>query len=353
MLNPEKFKSYLKQSSNSLLDRRYHYLQNNLANKALKEIEKDRGILDTKLKKTANAYAIETLGWKGYSPWLYVYSAIKGSFKEGWIPDNYYGKVVIPTIQGDYGKISFLKPLCNRILKEEVSPEIASFINGFWFDKNLKPIARQLLKKLIFSNNEKIVCKLDQSYQGRGVFLLKQNTFDLDLLEKKGNCVLQKYIEQHPFFNEFMSHSVATIRLTTVVDNENRISLRAGYVRFGRANETHVQSSNHIRVPLGLRNGTFYAEGYLPDWKTSTVHPDSGVSFSHKTIPQYNECVQLAIKLHGQLPMVRSIGWDFTIDKENRPVLMEWNGYSNDIKFSEATQGPCFKDLNWHLLNKS
>jgi hypothetical protein len=27
--------------------------------------------------------------------------------------------------------------------------------------------------------------------------------------------------------------------------------------------------------------------------------------------------------------------------------VMEWNGFHNDIKFSEATQGPCFADLGF------
>jgi hypothetical protein len=31
---------------------------------------------------------------------------------------------------------------------------------------------------------------------------------------------------------------------------------------------------------------------------------------------------------------------------------MEWNGTYNDIKFSEATQGPCFADLGWERLWK-
>jgi hypothetical protein len=29
---------------------------------------------------------------------------------------------------------------------------------------------------------------------------------------------------------------------------------------------------------------------------------------------------------------------------------MEWNAEHNDIKFSEATQGPCFADLRWDRL---
>jgi hypothetical protein len=29
---------------------------------------------------------------------------------------------------------------------------------------------------------------------------------------------------------------------------------------------------------------------------------------------------------------------------------MEWNGWHNDIKFSEAADGPCFADLGWQNL---
>ncbi|CAM4144597.1 sugar-transfer associated ATP-grasp domain-containing protein [Zobellia nedashkovskayae] len=353
MLSIEKLKSLTKQSFSTLVDRRYHHISNNLAKKALNEIEKDRGILDSKIKKRADEYAIEILGWKGFSPWLHTYSAINGRFLEGWIPDNYYGKIVIPKIQGAYGKISFLKPLCNRLLNIEASPEIASYINGFWFDNNLQPISKLLVKDVIFKHTNQVICKLDQSYQGRGIFQIEKKDFDISLIEKKGNCVIQGYIEQHSFFDEFIPDSVATIRITTVIDNQNKISVRASYLRLGRLNETHVKSVSHVRVPIDSTNGTLKDMGYLANWQTTTIHPDSKVTFLSKTIPQYQESVNLVLNLHERMPMVRSIGWDIIINNDNKPVLMEWNGYSNDIKFSEATQGPSFTGLGWENLHKA
>lgn len=350
MLNSESLKHFIKQSSEKALSVRYHRNSNKLAFAVLREIEVEKGKLSSTLRKCADDYAIDVLEWKGFAPWLYVYSAVRGNFEEGWLPDNYYGNVVIRKIQGDYGKISALKPLCNTLFHANVSPDIASFINGFWFDRHFRPIAIGDLENVIFANTDKVICKLDTSYQGRDVFPFEKQDFNAKVVESKGNGVIQKYIRQHKFFNAFVATAVATIRITTVVDNKNTISLRACYLRLGRANDTHVKSVNHIRIPMDMKSGTLHEQGYLANWRTITAHPDSNVSFSDKIIPSYEKCIQLVLKLHEKMPMVRAIGWDVIVDTEGSPVVMEWNGYSNDIKFSEATQGPCFKDLNWNQL---
>ena len=49
-------------------------------------------------------------------------------------------------------------------------------------------------------------------------------------------------------------------------------------------------------------------------------------------------------------PYARCVGWDVTVDADEKVMLMEWNAEHNDVKFSEATQGPCFSDLNWERL---
>jgi hypothetical protein len=45
------------------------------------------------LFKQCDEYAKDVLGSIKYSPWLKAYAVFSGTFKEGWIPDNYYGKV--------------------------------------------------------------------------------------------------------------------------------------------------------------------------------------------------------------------------------------------------------------------
>ncbi|MFI8604787.1 sugar-transfer associated ATP-grasp domain-containing protein [Cellulophaga baltica] len=329
---------------------RYHHISNTIAQKTLKNLEKEKGKFPITLKKQSDAYAREILGWKGFSPWLYVYSHFSEAFKEGWIPDNFYGKVVIPKIQGDYGKISYLKPITHKLFEEKPCPDLGYLINGRCFDNNYNPVLQADFKNLLFQNTDKVICKLDQSCQGKGVYVFQYKEFEILKILELGNCVIQKYIQQHQFFNAFTTDSVATIRLTTVIDCNFQISLRAAYLRLGRRHNTHVSSEDHIRISINMDNGTLNSLGYLPNWQKIEQHPDTLEKFDHKLIPNFEECKKLVERLHKRVPMVQAIGWDLIVDTNNKPIVMEWNGYSNDIKFSEASQGPCFKDLAWNKL---
>jgi hypothetical protein len=347
-----KLKTTIRKNVYKLFSYRHHIISNQIANKILKTLENQNGKLPKEIKEKCDFYAKNILGWSSYAPWLYVYTYIAGEFKVGWLPDNYYRNVVIPKIQGNYGKISNLKPLTNRLFQNEYCPDIGYYLNGTWFDKNYNQIPKNKIKTLFFSNTKKIICKLDSTFQGKGVFVYDENNFSIVEIENSGDCVLQKFIQQHSFFNQYVTESVATIRLTTVVDTKGEISLRASYLRLGRADNTHVQSDSHIRVPINKESGILHHQGFLPNWIQVNEHPDTNVVFKEKKIPDFNKAVELVLNMHKKMPMVACIGWDLIIDSQNKPIVMEWNGFSNDIKFSEATQGPCFKDLNWNKLRK-
>jgi hypothetical protein len=114
-----------------------------------------------------------------------------------------------------------------------------------------------------------------------------------------------------------------------------------------------VKSVSHIRIPVELTNGELGSLGYLPNWQTIEKHPDTQIAFSKSRVPGFTKFLSTALKLHQLVPYVRSVGWDMILDKNENVKVMEWNGYSNDIKFSEATQGPCFKDLGWEKLSRN
>ena len=347
MILTELLKNSIKKTYSSVIDIRYHYISNKQALSALRNIEQQKGKLPAQLKKEVQQYAQKKLGWKGYAPWLLVYTAICGKFKEGWVPDNYYRVLVTPNFQGEYGKISFLKPLTKQLFQTGSTLDIAYFINNNWFDHKYQKLSNQQVESLIGKQINSIVYKSDQSFQGKGVKVFKTANLNLKTLEIIGNGTLQRFIEQHDFFNQFQLISTATIRLTTVIDPNGKPSLRSSYLRIGRNGETHITSKTHIRIPVDIKEGTLDEMGFLPNWQTITSHPDSNIEFKNKTIPSYKTCVEQVLKLHSKFPMVQCIGWDVIIDKHSQMVLMEWNGYGNDIKFSEATQGPCFKDLGW------
>jgi len=321
--------------------------------KVLKKIESYKGKTDTKLIKLANEYAIDVLGSKVYAPWLYVFTALHNEFKEGWIPDNYYKKEVVPKLKGEYGILASRNFITPILFSNFTTLDLGYFINGKFITTHNEILKLNDVKNFIFKNDDKLVYKLENSKSGKGVSVFTKENFDISqfISDKYSNGVFQKFIKQHPFFSEFTKDSVATIRVTTTSDVLGNISVRAAYIRFARNNETHVSSKSAINVSINLNTGVLQPKGYM-NWTEINDHPDSKISFRNKKIPHFKKCITKALEMHSKLPFMGCIGWDLTIDKFDNVQLIEWNGKNNDIKLSEATTGPCFIGLDWENLWK-
>jgi Sugar-transfer associated ATP-grasp len=329
---------------------RFHLDHAAQARKVLQLLEAQRGKTDPANLRLADTYARDVFGDPVYAPWLRVYTAFRGKFEEGWIPDNYYAIVVVPHMKGMYGKIGNLKPISRLLFDGTALPDIAYFANGLFFTDKCVVVPERDLKDIVFEHAERVVFKLDGSGQGNGIHFFDRANFDPALIRSLGNGVIQTFIVQHPLFSAFASKAVATLRLTTVVDDSGRISVRACFLRLGRADDTHILTDREICVAVKLETGELHDEGYLNDWSAVDAHPDSGVRFAGIRIPQFEQCMETVLRLHQKLPFARCIGWDLTVDANDRVQVMEWNGGHNDVKFSEATQGPCFSDLKWERL---
>ncbi|MFL9988093.1 sugar-transfer associated ATP-grasp domain-containing protein [Paraburkholderia sediminicola] len=320
------------------------------AGRVLHFLEQKYGKTDPANLKLADTYARDVFGNAVYAPWLRVYTAFSGMFKEGWIPDNYYGSVVVPSMKGSYGKLSDLKSISRLIFGSDAFPDVAYFANGLFFTDKSVVIPERELESVVFGQCDRVVFKLDGSGQGKGVYIFDRGNFDRETIKSLGNGVIQRFITQHRVFNVFASKPVATLRFTTVVDDAGGISIRACFFRLGRAEDTHIQSDRDICVPVDLATGELGRDGYMNDWGATEEHPDSGVRFSGVKIPAFAQCIAMVLDLHRKIPFARCIGWDVTVDADENVQVMEWNGEHNDVKFSEATQGPCFSDLKWERL---
>lgn len=321
-----------------LQNRKYHNMHKKSALKALNNIENFKGKTDPKLIKLSNEYAEKILGSKIYAPWLYVYSALQGDFKDGWIPDNFYGRIVMPKLKGDYGKLADRNMIVDSLLNTKLSLDILYYVNNLFWTPDYKVVDEKRVSDILFKNNEKIAYKIENSQSGRGVYFLNRNTFLLTNIKKLGNGVFQNYINQHSFFSEFAELSVATIRLTSICDDLGNIKVKAGYLRIGRNKDTLIKSGSAIKVPINLETGELLKYGYFPNWTPTEIHPDSKINFSDKIIPSFKECLKEVINMHYKVPFIRSIGWDIIVDNKRNVRLIEMNGEHNDIKFSEATQ---------------
>ena len=328
----------------------YHDGNRRDVEKILAVIEAQKGKSDPRWISRSTEYAADVLGWAGYAPWLWVYSAVSGSFKEGSIPDNYYGAAVLERVKGSHGRVCGLKTMARHLFGDSaLFPDVAYKLNSAYFAPGRR-IGAAELKTTLFRDGSQVIYKGDHVDRGDGVRFFSRDSFDPGLLQELPNEVFQTRIVQHPTLAQFAPSSVATLRLTTAVTDLSDYQLRAAYLRLGTGTDTHVQSRSHVRVAVDTETGALADDGFASNWRTIERHPDSHVAFKGISVPEYRKCVQSVLELHRYMPTVQCIGWDVAVDADNRVQVMEWNGYHNDIKFSEATQGPCFTDLGWENL---
>ena len=82
-------------------------------------------------------------------------------------------------------------------------------------------------------------------------------------------------------------------------------------------------------------------------------HPTTGVPFKGHYIPNYDKLVQLAETLHNRLVnFSKYISWDFAIDAEGDPILIEKNLSWSGLSFHQQCNGPIFGDMTQEIIKE-
>ncbi len=240
-------------------------------------------------RRRADEYATAVLGGREYAPWLYVHTAMAGEFREGWIPDNFFGRVVVPLLNRRLGVITAVKTLSARVLQSDALPDIAYHVDGIFYARDFSVIDRAALSDIAMSAGSHVFVKADGSMQGNDVTrVASRELSDLDF-GKIVDCVVQTAVEQHPFFEKIISEPVATLRITTVRNPHGVVEVRAAFVRLGRRGSERIGDTS-VCVSVVGSDGTLDDFGYY-HWKRLDRHPDTGAPFARARIPEYAAAV--------------------------------------------------------------
>jgi hypothetical protein len=297
-------------------------------------------------RRRALAYARDVLGGWYFAPWLINYSAVRGSFVEGWIADNFYGGVIVPQANRPLS-LSGAKTFSARVLPAGVLPDIGYHIDGRFYDTDYRRLSAEEAAATLFADEPTIVAKPEYSQSGIGVELIQRADWNPAVFGGgEQRTVFQRYLPQHPVFDAYCRGG-ATIRVTTVREPAGTYRVRAAYARLSAGDEPTVRSVVAHRVPLDPDSGAAVDASMPQTWRRVEQHPVSGAIFRELQVPAYQRAAELACRLHAGVPQYLCIGWDLLIDPAERPWVLEWNTRHNGIGFSEAMTGPNFRGLNW------
>jgi hypothetical protein len=301
-----------------------------------------RRALDQATERRIRSYAREVLGSASYAPWIRVFARYQERFAEGWIPEDFFARRVLPGLAGKRRSIGRRRTTMRRFLDTDRIPDLAYRINGRWFDTAYRMLGEDQLEELVFADQAEVYVKQEGLWQGLSVWRAGPEDFSTTIATLTRDAVVQRPVVQHPFFDAIYPGAVATLRIATILLDSDGPSYRGCRLRVAGSGDRWVRSQNQIAVPVGTAEGHLTAEGHDKEWRPFTHHPETGFRFDGATIPHFRDAVQSCLDLHARLPHEHVIGWDVAITPSGDSEIMEVNAGHIGINHFEATVGPIF-----------
>jgi len=137
--------------------------------------------------------------------------------------------------------------------------------------------------------------------------------------------VVQEPVPSHPEYRDLAPWTTNTIRVITIVDRDGEAHVQAAATLLGRrgrmANNFHAGGVN---VGVDVETGALGRGRVLGRAGWVDEHPDTGVPFAGRSVPDWDEVTRVCRHAATLLPGLRSIGWDVVVTPDG-PVLLEAN----------------------------
>jgi hypothetical protein len=309
--------------------------------------------LSKKQVKEIETYAADVFGSASFSPWLKVFTVCRGEFVEGWIPRDYWARIVCTSLNDPLRPFGKIKSLTQKFLSSEALPDLAYFVNGSWLMASGEKTNPFRLKKFVFDQHPYVFLKQDNTSGGGGVVRLDPMEFSSVDFNQLGNFVIQAPIEPHYFFKRLCPANVPSIRITTYKPAQQQAVLVQAGIRLGLQGNKSVLGDDCITVAVRIQDGGLHDFGFSKKWEFLYQHTETGISFSGLHLPKFKEMSTLCETLHDRNPAFGLIAWDVVVDNQNQIKIMEWNTVTPTYSMDEAAIGPLFKGLGFEKLWKT
>lgn len=322
-------------------NRRLHYSRKR-SKSFLREIRgiKGRSVIDRKTKKRIRKYAKKKFGSVRYADWLMVYTELRGKFKEGWMPDDFFSYEFLPYLNdSNLSHLSELKTFDHILFHPHGIVPLAKKINGMHFDSKNNKITEFKFISSICDYNGDVVIKKDNVQSGVGVSFISAKNVSSGHFQKGFNYLIQPVVQQHAVLEKIHKYSISTLRITTYIDSSGEVNIKHRSLRIGDKENRMVnqsgmflflneegEASSNIYSRIGIDLGPF--------------HPDSGADVRTLKVPGVMSAVNICKEMHLKFPYLRFIAWDFYIDESETPKIIEWNTIHPGMWENEALIGP-------------
>ena len=161
---------------------------------------------------------------------------------------------------------------------------------------------------------------------------------------------IQELIVCHPTIAALHPESVNTLRVMTYRWKEELRALPM-LMRIG-CGKSSVDNAHAGGVFIGVTDQGVLARSALTEFNERfTKHPDTGIEFDGYQIFGVERVIGAAKRMHATMPQVGIVSWDFTVDKDGEPLVIEANIRGGSIWLPQMANGiPGFGDATVEIL---
>ena len=153
--------------------------------------------------------------------------------------------------------------------------------------------------------------------------------------------IVQEVIKQHPALAKINPSSVNTIRVMTMFRDGN-VKALSSVLRMG-IDGSRVDNCSSGGIVCGITSDGHLKEVAYDGAANRYYRHPQGSEFKCMEVPSFHKCVEaakrLAYRFYGAS---RLISWDFAVDEDGEPVLIEMNISFGELDFHQLCNGPIF-----------
>lgn len=306
-----------------------------------------KAVVDKKKRSDIKAYCAEVFDDASYWPWLAYYTELRGEFKRGWIPVDYYRFKLLPQMNPEkYMRFSEAKTIDHKLFNGAVVDPLFTRTNGQYYHKDGSVLKPEELDQMLQEINDEIIIKPDSGRAGQGIIFIHSDELQFEKLPKNTDLIFQSVVKQHPELQKLYPHSVNTLRVQTFLDDNGTVHVKFIVIRFGRGGNRVDNASLGGGWIFVNTNGSIEPTAFDSiGLEIGIRHPDTGILYSDLKLPFLSAVISLCKSAHHRFPYTRIIGWDIYVNEQAEPKIIEWNANNPFFDVIEARFGPFFSEF--------
>lgn len=285
----------------------------------------------------------------------YFYSR-NGIYSVRYVPTCFYHSSIIYHLNARPLTMSYTdKNFYDNYLADVCRPHtIIRNINGYFYDDKMPITKAEALDRC--RDLKDVVIKPSMiGMWGTGVRIINSDNGKIgdnesveDLFRQFGkNFIIQKKVIQHEGMSLLNPTSLNTLRVLSYRQGDY-IYIMYAVVRIGRkGKKVDNETAGGINADINLDNGRIKDCAYGTPSEKRILKTDVGTILKDFQIPSFDKVLGIVRDLHLRLPYFHLVGWDFGIDREGRPVMIEWNRCPD---LSQTAHGPAFGEMTEEIV---